>query len=140
MNFSFNLINIKIAELSKNYKDCMKLYLEEEDPKKRENVYSWIEEKFEFFNKEFMKENPENILIEEKKDYEKFIDSIVDKISELVKIRLEKIKSLVEKYLKNNEKIRIYYNLKGFPQEQFEFLENLLYQNLKEKKEEEKEE
>ena len=133
----FNLINIKIAELSKNYKDCMKLYLEEEDPKKRENVYSWIEEKFEFFNKEFMKENPENILIEEKKDYEKFIDSIVDKISELVKIRLEKIKSLVEKYLKNNEKIRIYYNLKGFPQEQFEFLENLLYQNLKEKKEEE---
>jgi hypothetical protein len=133
----FNLINIKIAELSKNYKDCMKLYLEEEDPKKRENVYSWIEEKFEFFNKEFMKENPENILIEEKKDYEKFIDSIVDKISELVKIRLEKIKSLVEKYLKNNEKIRIYYNLKGFPQEQFEFLENLLYQNLKKKKEEE---
>ena len=135
----FNLINIKIAELSKNYKDCMKLYLEEEDQKKRENVYSWIEEKFEFFNKELIEEIPENILIEKKKDYAKFIDAIVDKIDELVKIKLDKIKDIAEKNLKNNEKIRLYYNLKGFPQEQFEFLENILYQNLKEKKEDEEE-
>ena len=132
----FNNINIKIAELSKNYKDCIKLYLEEE-PKKRENIFSWIEDKFEFFKKELSNETSENILTEKKKDYAKFIDAIIDKIPELVTIKYDKIKKIVQKNLKNNEKIRIYYNLKGFPKEQFEFLEILLYQNLEKKKDDE---
>ena len=133
----FNLINSKIAELSKNYKDCIKLFLEEE--KTKEDVFDWIEDKFEYFNKELNEETQENILIEKKKDYSKFIDSIIDQISDLVKIKLDKAKRIIGKYLKNNEKLRIYYNLKGFNREQFEFLEILLYQKLEEKKEEEEE-
>ena len=133
----FNIINIKIAELSKNYKDCIKLYLGEEKITSRENVFNWIEDKFEYFNKELNKE--ENELIEIKKDYSKFIDSIIGKISELVKLNLDRIKNIIGKYLKNNEKLNIYYNLKGFPKEQFEFLELLLYQKLNERKKEEEE-
>ena len=131
----FNLINIKIAEKSKNYKDCIKLYLEEEKPKLKEKIYKWIEDKFDYFNKELNKENQENILLDIKKDYSKFIDAIIEKSSELVQIKLDRTKIIVDKYLKNDEKLRVYNNLKKFPKEQFEFLELLLYRNSEKIKE-----
>ena len=131
----FNIVNIKIAEISKNYKDCIKLYLEEENQKSTGDIYDWIEKNFKYFNNELKKETQENILVDKKKDYSNFIDAIVEKIPELVKIRLDSTKEIVKNYLKNDEILRIYNNLKYCPKEQFEFLELLLYQNSEKIKE-----
>ena len=141
----FNLINIKIAELSKNYKDCLKLYLDEEIQKNREKVFTWLEDKFQNFNKELNINNNNNDLNENnninenKKYYSRFIDAIIDKISELVKLSSERTKRVLGKYLKNNDKLKIYFNLKSFPETQFDFLELLLYQNFEKIKSENEE-
>ena len=135
----FKIINIKIAELAKNYKDCIKLFLEEEIPKLRENVFNWIDDKFEYFKNELSnKDLQENELNDIKKSYNKFIEALIEQISELVKIRLDKTKKFVGNHLNNNDKLKIYNNLKGNPQEQFAFLELLLYQEFEKIKEEEK--
>ena len=127
----FNFINIKIAELSKNYKDCLDLFLEEETKKSKEKVFDWIDNKFKYFNGINNKNN------DDKKNYENLIKAIIDIISELVKLNKDKTKRIVSKYFKNDEMLEAYRKLKYLPSEQFEFLELLLYQKFEQIKEEE---
>ena len=127
----FNFINIKIAELSKNYKDCLDLFLEEENKKSKEKVFDWIDNKFKYFNEINNKNN------DDKKNYENLIKAIIDIISELVKLNKDKTKRIVSKYFKNDEMLEAYKKLKYLPSEQFEFLELLLYQKFEQIKEEE---
>ena len=130
----FNSINIKIAELSKNYKDCLNLFLEEENNKLKEKVFDWIEDKFKFFNRDYNnKKNNKN-----KKNYENFFKAIIELIPELVKLNEEKTKKIVSKYFKNDEKLEAYKKLKYMPSEQFEILKIiLLYEKFEQIKEEE---
>ena len=131
----FNSINIKISELSKNYKDCLDLFLEEESNKSKEKVYDWIEDKFKFFNRDFNNKNNNN---ENKKNYENFIKAIIELIPELVKLNSDKTKKIISKYFKNDEKLEAYKKLKYMPSEQFEILKIiLLYEKLEQIKEEE---
>ena len=130
----FKLINIKIAELSRNYKDCIKLFLEDEIPKARERVFNWIDDKFQYFKNE-LNESQENDL-SDKKYYNNFINAIIDKITDLVKLNKDKMKRIIGKYFKSDEKLKVYENLKEY-QVKFEFLELLLYQKLEQIKEEE---
>ena len=127
----FNFINIKIAELSKNYKYCLELFLEEENKKSKEKIFDWIDDKFKYFNEEANNTN------ENKKYYDNFIKAIIDLIYELVKLNKDVTKKIVAKYFKNDEKLEVYKKLKMLPQEQFEFLELLLYQKLEQIIEEE---
>lgn len=131
----FKLINIKIAELSKNYKDCIKLFLEDEIPKEREKVFNWIYEKFKYFKNE-LNETQENDINDKKKYYTNFINAIIDRITDLVKLNKDKMKRIIGEYFKSDEKLKVYENVKE-SQTKFEFLELLLYQRLEQIKEEE---
>ena len=131
----FNSINIKIAELSKNYKDCLDLLLEEENNKSKEKVFDWIENKFKFFNRD---SNNKNNNSENTKNKENFIKAIIELIPELIKLNNDRTKKIISKFFKNDEKLEAYKKLKYMPSEQFEILEIiLLYEKFEQIKEEE---
>ena len=141
----FTKIKIKIEELSKKFKECLDIFIKEENSKLREKVFSWMEEKFQFYieeiNEEKKKEILDSKLIDSKlnlliKDYEAFIDAIIDKIYDLAKMRIDKTKKIVGKYFTNTEKLKVYYKLEKDSQIQFEFLEQLLYQPIEQMNEE----
>ena len=134
----FTLIKIKIEELTKKYKECLDIFIKQEDEKLKENVFAWLEEKFQMFIEEInMEKNIKENEVDEKnkdnkisattKDYNDFINAIINKIYDLSKINGEKTKKMVGKYFTNNEKLRVYKNLNEDPQIQYEFLEQLIY-------------
>ena len=154
----FTVIKIKIAELSKKYGECLDIFIKQENQKLKENVFTWMEEKFQFFiesiNEEKNrkeneteekgknisrineKDSKENKLNNLEKNYENFTNAIIIKIFELAKIRTDKTKRIVGKYFDNTQKLKVYNRLSGDPQIQFEFLEQLLYQPIEQMNEE----
>ena len=134
----FTKIKIKIAELSKRYDECLDIYIKQENQKKKEEIYPWMEETFQNFLEEINKEkNKKNIEKEEKndsrinllkKDFNSFEQAIIDKVYELTKINLDKTKRIIGKYFSGTEKYKVYKKLEKDSQIQFEFLEQLLYQ------------
>ena len=138
----FTMIKIRIYELLKEYEKCLDIFIEEKNQKLKENVFTWLDDKFQSFmemteedkktkkNKnEINKENP-------KENERRLIAAIISRISKLAQIRLDKAKKIVGKYFDNKEKLFIYNNLKEQPEIQFEFLEQLLYQPLEQFNEE----
>ena len=136
------LIKIKIAESTKRYKDCLDIFIKQENQNLKENIYPWIEEKFQYFlegineeknkksnneKKENVKDNRINLLT---KDFNIFKEAIIDKAYELMKIEIDKTKRIIGKYFSNSEKYTIYKKLEKDSQVQFEFLEQLLYQPI----------
>ena len=71
----FTMIKIKIAELSKNYNDCLNIFFQNKAEKLQDDVFSWQDKKFSSFieiieeekNKEKKEENNEEE--KEKKKY-----------------------------------------------------------------------
>ena len=132
----FTMIKIRIYELLKEYEKCLDIFIEEQNQKLKENVFTWLDDNFQSFiemieedkkskktKNEINKENP-------KENEKRLIAAIISKISKLAKIRLDKAKKIVGKYFDNKEKLFIYNNLEEQPEIQFEFLEQLLYQPL----------
>ena len=150
----FTTLKIKISELSKKYSECLNIFIRQENQELRENVFIWLEEKFQFFIESINEEkNKKENMIEEKnknrinekenklnileKDYTKFMNAVISKAFDLAKIKLDKTKTLVGQYMDNSKKLKVYENLKDDPQIQFEFLEQLLYQPIEEMNEDE---
>ena len=52
----FTKIKIKIEELSKKFKDCLEIFIKQDDSKLRENVFTWMDEKFQFYIEEINEE------------------------------------------------------------------------------------
>ena len=141
----FTKIKINIEELSKKFKECLEIFIKQDDSKLRESVFTWMYEKFQFYIEEINEEkknqniagkindNKMNLLI---KDYEDFIEAVIDKSYDLAKMKLDKTKRIVGKYFTNTEKLKVYYKLEKDPQLQFEFLEQLLYQHYEQLNEE----
>ena len=147
----FTVIKIKIAEISKKYGECLDIFIKQENQKLKENVFTWMEEKFQFFiesinEEKNRKENEReeksknSSRINEKdnleKNYENFTKAVIMKIFELAKIRTDKTKRIVGKYFDNTNKLKVYNRLSEDPQIQFEFLEQLLYQPIEQMNEE----
>ena len=141
----FIMIKIKIAELSKKYGECLEIFFEQENQKSKENVFNWLEVKFQDFieaiNEEErnkreseVKENKINIL---QKDYDTFTKAVIIKAFDLAKLRLDKTKKILGNYFDNNKKLKVYNSVSGDPRIQFEILEQLLYQPLEQMIEEE---
>jgi len=138
----FTMIKIRIYELLKEYEKCLDIFIEEKNQKLKENVFTWIDDKFQSFiemieEDKKSKKNKNEINKENPKENEKrLIAAIISRISQLAQIRLDKAKKIVGKYFDNKEKLFIYNNLKEQPEIQFEFLEQLLYQPLEQFNEE----
>ena len=136
----FTKVKVKIDELSLRYKECLEIYIKEENPKLREDVFNWIEDKFQYFIEEINEEKKQNNEKEDKfnesrtklliQNYKSFRDAIIDKAFDLAKMKLDKTKKMVGKYLSNSEKLKIYQKMESDSKIQFEFLEQLLYQHL----------
>ena len=83
-----------------------------------------------------------NLLIKDYEDFieavidKYFIEAVIDKSYDLAKMKLDKTKRIVGKYFTNTEKLKVYYKLEKYPQLQFEFLEQLLYQHYEQWNEE----
>ena len=134
----FTKIKIKIEELSKRYNECLDIFIKQENQKKKEEIFPWMEEKFQYFIDEINEEKKKDIEKEEKnndsrinllkKDFNSFQDAIIDKVYELTKIKLDKTKRILGKYFSNTEKYKVYLKLEKDPEIQYEFLYQLLYQ------------
>ena len=151
----FTMIKIKIAELSKNYEECLNIFFDNKNEKLQDDVFSWLDKKFlnynEIFeeekNKEKEDENKENesdkkeILPEMKdratiakenrlnmlrEDLNSLRMVVIDKIDELAKMRLDKTNRIVGKYFLNIHKLNIIEKLQKSPELQLEFLNQLL--------------
>ena len=151
----FTMIKIKIAELSKNYEECLNIFFDNKNEKLQDDVFSWLDKKFlnynEIFeeekNKEKEDENKENesdkkeILPEMKdratiakenrlnmlrEDLNSLRMVVIDKIDELAKMRLDKTNKIVGKYFLNIHKLNIIEKLQKSPELQLEFLNQLL--------------
>ena len=151
----FTMIKIKIAELSKNYEECLNIFFDNKTEKLQDDVFSWLDKKFlnynEIFeeekNKEKEDENKENesdkkeILPEMKdratiakenrlnmlrEDLNSLRMVVIDKIDELAKMRLDKTNRIVGKYFLNIHKLNIIEKLQKSPELQLEFLNQLL--------------
>ena len=149
------MIKIKIAELSKNYEECLNIFFDNKNEKLQDDVFSWLDKKFlnynEIFeeekNKEKEDENKENesdkkeILPEMKdratiakenrlnmlrEDLNSLRMVVIDKIDELAKMRLDKTNRIVGKYFLNIHKLNIIEKLQKSPELQLEFLNQLL--------------
>ena len=57
----FTKIKIKIEELSKKFKECLEIFIKQDDSKLRENVFTWMDEKFQFYIEEINEKK--NILL-----------------------------------------------------------------------------
>ena len=146
----FTDIKIKIAELSKRYNECLDIYIKQEDQKKKEEIFPWMEGKIQYFLDEINEErkkitekeekNNDNKINLLKKDLNNFEEAIIDKVYELTKIRMDKTKRLMGKYFTNTEKYKVYKKMEKDPEVQFEFLDQLLYQIFDEKKKQKEEE
>jgi len=138
----FTMIKIRIYELLKEYEKCLDIFIEEKNQKLKENVFTWLDDKFQSLTEMIeedkkSKKNKNEINKENPKENEKrLIAAIISRISKLAQIRLDKAKKIVGKYFDNKEKLFIYNNLKEQPEIQFEFLEQLLYQPLEQFNEE----
>ena len=143
----FTRIKIKIGELRKLYKNCLEIYINQENQKVKENVFIWMEDKFKYFieatneeknikDNELEDKEKDNKINSLKKDFNEFINAIISKIYDLAKINKDKTLRIVGKYFSNTEKIKAYNKLSENPQIQFEFLEQLLYQPLDQMNEE----
>ena len=131
----FTEIKVKIAELSKKYGECLEIYFKEENPKLREEVFNWLDLKFQYFidsiNDEKNKrdnEIKENRLNQLEKDYNAFTKAVIMKSFDLAKLRCDKTKKIVGKYFDNSNKLKVYRCLNEDPEIQFEFLSQLLYE------------
>ena len=151
----FTMIKIKIAELSKNYSECLNIFFQNKTEKLQDDVFSWLEKKFNTFteifeeerNKLKEEENKENendkkVLLPEMKDRATIAKEnrlnmlrddlnnlrtvVIDKIPELAKMRLDKTNKIVGKYFLNFDKLGIIDKLSSTPELQFEFLNQLL--------------
>ena len=151
----FTMIKIKIAELSKNYSECLSIFFQNKAEKLQDDVFSWLDKKFSTFNeileeernKEKEEENKDNenekkeVLPEMKdratiaketrlnnlrEDLNNLRKVVIDKIDELAKMRLDKTNKLVGKYFLNIDKLNIIEKLDKSPELQFEFLNQLL--------------
>ena len=108
----FNSIKIRIFELLKEYEKCLDIFINEKTEKAKENVFPWLEEKFEDFTNEIKKEEEE----EEKKnkkdnkkdnkkkkkhnpkeDIMRLKAAVITKIKELANIKIEKAKKNIRK-------------------------------------------
>ena len=141
----FNSIKIRIFELLKEYEKCLDIFINEKTEKAKENVFPWLEEKFEDFTNEIKKEEEE----EEKKnkkdnkkdnkkkkkhnpkeDIMRLKAAVITKIKELANIKIEKAKKILGNYFYNDEKLKAYNMLKDNEEKQIQFLEQILYQPL----------
>ena len=52
----FTMIKIKIAELSKNYSECLNIYFQNKNEKLQDDVFTWLEKNFSTFNEIFEEE------------------------------------------------------------------------------------
>ena len=151
----FTMIKIKIAELSKNYSECLNIFFQNKAEKLQDDVFAWLDKKFSSFSeiieeekaKEKKEENKEEetdkkeILPEMKdratiakenrhnmltEDLNNLRTVVIEKIGELAKMRLDKTNKLVGKYFLNMEKLNIIEKLNKSPELQLEFLNQLL--------------
>ena len=151
----FTMIKIKIAELSKNYSECLNIFFQNKAEKLQDDVYAWLDKKFSSFNeileeeksKEKEEENKddetdkkavlpemkdratiarENRLNALRQDLNNLRTVVIDKIDELAKMRLDKTNKIVVKYFSNIDKLNIIDKLSKNPDLQFEFLNQLL--------------
>ena len=44
------MIKIKIAELSKNYSECLNIFFQNKAEKLQDDVYAWLDKKFSSFD------------------------------------------------------------------------------------------
>ena len=151
----FTMIKIKIAELSRNYEECLNIFFDNKDEKLQDDVFAWLDKKFSNFNEIFEEEknrekedeNKENesdkkdILPEMKdratiakenrlnmlrEDLHRLRNVVIDKIDELAKMRLDKTNKIVGKFFLNIHKLNIIEKLQKSPELQLEFLNQLL--------------
>ena len=66
----FTMVKIKIAELSKNYAECLKIYFQSKTEKLQDDVFSWLDKNFLTFN-EILEEEKIKAKEEEKNENEK---------------------------------------------------------------------
>ena len=75
----FTMVKIKIAELSKNYSECLNIYFQNKTEKLQDDVFSWLDKNFLTFN-EILEEEKLKAKEEEKSENEK--DKAKDKEKE----------------------------------------------------------
>ena len=151
----FTMIKIKIAELSKNYTECLNIFFQNKTEKLQDDVFAWLDKKFSSFS-EILEEEKNKLKEEENEDGEKVKKEIlpemkdratiakenrlnqlredlnnlrtvvIEKIPELAKMRLNKTNKLVGRYFLNLDKLNIIEKLSSTPELQFEFLNQLL--------------
>ena len=151
----FTMIKIKIAELSKNYSECLNIFFQNKAEKLQDDIFAWLDKKFSTFNEIFEEErnkekeeenekneNEKKVILPEMKDRATIAKEtrlnnlredlnnlrtvVIDKIDELAKMRLDKTNKLVGKYFLNMDKLNIIEKLDKSPELQFEFLNQLL--------------
>ena len=151
----FTMLKIKIAELSKNYNECLNIFFHSKTEKLQDDVFSWLDKKFSSFNEIFEEEKNkakeeenkdteidkkaiapemkdratiarENRLNNLREDLNNLRKVVIDKIGELAKMRLDKTNKIVGKYFLNIDKLNIIDNLNNNPELQLEFLNQLL--------------
>ena len=153
-NSPFTMIKIIIQELLKNYDKCLNIFLENKNERIQNNVFDWLDKIFSNYlhiieeeknhneNNPEKEENKEEIISnhnqevehneneqnmeEMKEELDKLRKVIIDKIEELAQIKLNKTKTLIEKYFLNNDKLILIEKLKNNPELQLEFLNQLL--------------
>ena len=129
----FTSIKIKIAELSKNYPQCLSIYIKQKDEKLTEDIFTWLERVFQkLFEIQDNEENKEKTKEIEKKNLTELHilqQSVIEKITELGEISTDKTKKIVRKFFPSSDKLNILNKLDTSPKLKYSLLIQLLYPN-----------
>ena len=137
----FTLIKIKIAELSKNYPQCLSIYIKQKDEKLSEDVFAWLErifEKlFEIRDSEIYKDKSKELEKQNLIEIKNLQQSVIEKISELGEISTDKTKKIVKKFFPSSDKLNMINKLDSSPKLKYSFLVQLFYPSEDDTNEEE---
>ena len=126
-NTPFLFPKIKILELNKVYKECLYIFLNNLDKLGGHiKLFEWINSLFTKITEKINDENENNE--EFKEDLKKIQDSILDCLSDLLKISSDDVLKLIDNWFENDKKINIIKKLDSEPKLQLYLIEKILKQ------------
>ena len=136
-NTPFIFPKIKILELNKVYKECLYIFLNNLDKLGgHEKLFEWINSLFKKITEKIKDENENKEIFKE--DLKKLQDSILNILSDLMKISINDFSNVIENWFENDKKLIIIKKLDSEPKLQLKYIEKILSQlneNNNEKKE-----